>query len=223
MTTLDPPDPDENADLVAQEQYDVEAPSDPDDDVGPTARVQSDAEGRAAEAAREAKDEAFSVFYRGHFAKLVAFHLYLGAPRREAENLAQETMRRVYLKWDKLRQPMGWALRDASLTFGHWAFQTREEPSDSVLDDAPFHAGHGSDDWLDVHDLRAFLQTLPYRQRQVMAWTLLEYKPHEIAEILKTSADAVRGSLREARKKCREWWDQREEDQDEDPPGGEDR
>ncbi|WP_411156985.1 sigma factor-like helix-turn-helix DNA-binding protein [Nocardia cyriacigeorgica] len=44
------------------------------------------------------------------------------------------------------------------------------------------------------------LQTLPSRQRQVMAWTLAEYKPAEIAEILRITPEAVRSNLRKARR-----------------------
>jgi RNA polymerase sigma-70 factor (ECF subfamily) len=43
------------------------------------------------------------------------------------------------------------------------------------------------------------LRLLPYRQRQVMAWTYDGYTPAEIATFLNLDAGAVRASLHKAR------------------------
>ncbi|MFF4902852.1 sigma factor-like helix-turn-helix DNA-binding protein [Streptomyces sp. NPDC001068] len=52
-------------------------------------------------------------------------------------------------------------------------------------------------------------KSTPARQRQVLAWTLSEFTPAEIAEQLNMTPEAVRASLKKARRaatKCvREW------------------
>ncbi|MEU4344397.1 sigma factor-like helix-turn-helix DNA-binding protein [Nocardia sp. NPDC023852] len=55
--------------------------------------------------------------------------------------------------------------------------------------------------WEQRHDILRVLRELPPRQRQVMAWTLADYTPTEIASILPPlTPEAVRSSLRRARR-----------------------
>ncbi len=52
------------------------------------------------------------------------------------------------------------------------------------------------------------LASLPPRQREVMAWTMVGFTPTEIAEELKISREAVRASLMKARKTLRAFIEQ---------------
>jgi RNA polymerase sigma factor (sigma-70 family) len=54
--------------------------------------------------------------------------------------------------------------------------------------------------WEQRHDVLRVLDYLPPRQRQVMAWALDGYTSLEIADELKITAEAVRASLKKARR-----------------------
>lgn len=58
----------------------------------------------------------FEGFFRGHYSRLAQALLLLTGDRGEAEELAQETMARVYERWDRIRtmeSPQGYAYRTA--------------------------------------------------------------------------------------------------------------
>lgn len=55
-------------------------------------------------------------------------------------------------------------------------------------------------EWEQRHEVLRVLDLLPLRQRQVMAWTLDGYPPAQIADELGITAEAVRSSLRKARR-----------------------
>ncbi|GGR46147.1 sigma factor-like helix-turn-helix DNA-binding protein [Streptomyces netropsis] len=54
--------------------------------------------------------------------------------------------------------------------------------------------------------------SLPYRQRQILAWTLSGYTPSEIAQQLELTPEAVRASLKKARRTLAEYIRQGEEE-----------
>ncbi|MFY1698586.1 sigma factor-like helix-turn-helix DNA-binding protein [Solwaraspora sp. WMMA2101] len=54
--------------------------------------------------------------------------------------------------------------------------------------------------WEQRHDVIRLLAILPWRQRQVMAWTFDGYQPQEIAVELEITPEAVRASLKLARR-----------------------
>ncbi|MFG2074585.1 sigma-70 family RNA polymerase sigma factor, partial [Nonomuraea maritima] len=49
-------------------------------------------------------------------------------------------------------------------------------------------------------DLLQILTSLPIRQRQILAWTFAGYTPSEIADQLQMTPEAVRSSLKKARR-----------------------
>jgi hypothetical protein len=55
-------------------------------------------------------------------------------------------------------------------------------------------------EWEARHDMLQLVKKLPCRQRQVLAWTLSSYTPSEIAEQLGLTSEAVRASLKKARR-----------------------
>jgi RNA polymerase sigma-70 factor (ECF subfamily) len=54
--------------------------------------------------------------------------------------------------------------------------------------------------WEQQHEVLRLLKHLPPRQRQVLAWTFDGYTPSEIAEELAINSEAVRSSLKLARR-----------------------
>lgn len=152
-----------------------------------------------APAARSELTAAFAGFYRDEVTELVRFLLYMGAGLADAADLAQETMIDVYKSWASIEYPRAWARRVASRKFGR-RMASVEAPV-AQTDGSPLLPAHRDvAEWEQRHEVLRLLATLPWRQRQVMAWTFDGYQPHEIALELNISADAVRASLKLARR-----------------------
>jgi RNA polymerase sigma-70 factor (ECF subfamily) len=141
----------------------------------------------------------FTAFYRAETGALVRFLLCMGARLADAADLAQDTMIDAYRAWPTLTHPRAWARRVASRKYGRRIAST-ETPLDPV-DGAPLlPAHHDVTEWEQRHEILRLLERLPWRQRQVMAWTFDGYTPQEIAAELGLSPDAVRASLKLARR-----------------------
>ena len=142
---------------------------------------------------------AFSAFYRAEVKALVNFLLWIGASLADATDIAQETMIEAYRKWPSIQQPRAWTRRVASRQYGHRRFgqEIAIEPEIfSPLLRAPADIAA----WEQRHEVLRLLATLPWRQRQVMAWTFDGYQPQEIADELNITPEAVRASLMLARR-----------------------
>jgi len=143
---------------------------------------------------------AFSDFYRTEIKALVNFLLWMGASLADAANIAQDTMIEVFKKWPSVRNHRAWARRVASRQYGRRRFSHEVATEPEVLSPL-LRASDNIADWCQRHDVFQLVATLPERQRQVMAWTLDDYAPQEIAEELGITADAVRASLMLARRR----------------------
>jgi RNA polymerase sigma-70 factor (ECF subfamily) len=126
-----------------------------------------------------------------------------GARLPDAADLAQDTMIEALNNWQTIEHPRAWIRRVASRKFGRSLAGT-EEPVDQVDGRPLLPARCDLTDWEQHRDIRHLLALLPPRQRQVMAWTYDGYEPHEIADELGITAEAVRSSLRLARRKLAE-------------------
>jgi RNA polymerase sigma-70 factor (ECF subfamily) len=153
--------------------------------------------------ARLVMDAEFSVFYGKTVKKLIGFVINHGASLPVAADVAQDTMIKAYLRWGELRRPEAWVHTVASRAYIRRATDLRmvEEPMEQVPEPTsllpePNAAVH----WETRHDMLRLVRKLPYRQRQIMAWTLSDYTPSEIAEQLDLNPEAVRASLKKARR-----------------------
>jgi RNA polymerase sigma-70 factor (ECF subfamily) len=148
-----------------------------------------------------AHDAAFSRFYRSFIATLVSFLRWQGVPLREAADIAQETMIEAYRSWATIRSPQAWARRVAARMWARRVADVAEDPVADVPEQATsLLAITDVVAWEQRHDVLQVLDALPPRQRQVLAWAVDGYTPAEIADELKMSPDAVRASLRKARR-----------------------
>ncbi|MEW1548299.1 sigma factor-like helix-turn-helix DNA-binding protein [Streptomyces tsukubensis] len=68
-------------------------------------------------------------------------------------------------------------------------------------------------EWEARYDVLPLLQSLPMKQRQVMAWTLAGFTPADIADQLGEPAANVRANLRLARRAAAAYLTAREEEQ----------
>ncbi len=150
---------------------------------------------------RRPHDEAFATFYQSFTPTLVAFLVWQGVPLQHALDVAQETMTDAYRSWETIRKPEAWARRVASR---RWARQIAGSVEDSVdVVPEPVLVREVSDltNWEQRHHVLEVLKQLPSRQRQVLAWSLEDYAPAEIAEELQMTPEAVRASLHKARRR----------------------
>jgi len=142
----------------------------------------------------------FETFFRAEFPKMVALGLSLTGDRETARDLAQESLLRAYVNWDRIEgldRPGGWVRRvlinlatdhhRRRRTVGSRAGQ--RQASGQLLPDDPV-----SEDWW------AAVRALPDRQRAAIALHYLDDRPiAEVAEILGIAPGTVKSSLAKAR------------------------
>lgn len=144
---------------------------------------------------------AFSSFYRQFVPTLVGFLVWQGARLPDATDIAQDTMIKAYQRWSEIRQPESWARRVASRAWIRRIASATEDP----IDDPPEHSSllpspPSAEEWEQRHEVLRLLDRLPPRQRQVLAWTLNDYTPAEIAGELGITPETVRANLMKARR-----------------------
>ncbi|ROO61867.1 RNA polymerase sigma-70 factor (ECF subfamily) [Micromonospora sp. Llam0] len=142
---------------------------------------------------------AYSAFYRAEVKALVNFLLWMGAGLADATDIAQETMIEAYQSWPSIRHPRAWTRRVASRRYGRRQFG-QEVITEPELLSPLLSASADLCAWEQRHDVLRLLAMLPWRQRQVMAWTFDGYQPQEIAVELEITPEAVRASLKLARR-----------------------
>lgn len=164
---------------------------------------------------REETDREFSAFYRSGIRPLVAFLINQGATVHVAADIAQDAMTAAYRRWTDLRSPRAWVHTVASRALVR-QFAALEE---DLVDDLPEPTSllARPDDiaeWESLHTLRPLLESLPPRQRQVLAWTFAGFTPADIATHVGggLTAETVRANLKKARRTAAAHF-AREEDQ----------
>jgi RNA polymerase sigma factor (sigma-70 family) len=150
-------------------------------------------------------DAAFAAFYMEFTPSLVRFLRWQGAPFTDAADIAQETMAQLYRRWPSVRKPDAWARQVASRRWGRRiADGDHEHPTDDIALDQTCASGLLTEDKIIAieqrHDVVRLLDTLPPRQRQVLAWTYEGCTPTEIAEELSLTPETVRANLYKARR-----------------------
>lgn len=148
--------------------------------------------------------DGYNAFFRDQYPKLVAKLIYRhGFDEQIAEDAAAEAMTRLLLNWEKVHTPTAWtrrvAVREAVRLSQN---RNRHAP----LPDTPLSDPRAAAD-LAAAELALMagiaLQTLPPRQQEVMALTLNDLKPEEIAEFLGCTPEQARGNLTHARRALR--------------------
>lgn len=154
-----------------------------------------------ADSDRQARDKAFSAYYRGDIDALINFLIWQGARAPDAAECAQDAMIKAHEHWETIMDPRAWVRRTASRLWGRRMGSIREVLSDAVPErSALLRDDIGFEAVMERHDVLRRLQALPLRQRQVLAWTMDGFAAPEIAEELGISPAAVRASLHKARR-----------------------
>ncbi len=148
------------------------------------------------------RDVEFATFFRAEHKKLIRFMIASGASDDEAAEIAQVTFVKAFEDWDVIRAPRAWIRRVAvnELTAARRAAR-RETPQATPPEaPVPVSAALAAELSEEARRVLAALQTLPPRQRQVMAWIIDGFGAAEIARELGISPESVRQSHAKARK-----------------------
>lgn len=152
--------------------------------------------------------QTFEEFYRADYRDLVRYAMKHGARFDEAEDVVQEVMAQVYRLWPTIDSPHAWARKGVNSTIARVVGRRKREDelllamrrAEEIAGRA--RAGPPVDDG-ETDEVRAVLADLPETQRAVLALTIDGFRPVEIAAKLGRSPEAVRSSLREARRRLR--------------------
>lgn len=145
-------------------------------------------------------DQEFSDFYRRTICGLTGFLVNQGASLPDAADIAQDAMTKAYRSWTGLLTPRAWVHTVASRLYIRRVTEVREVPVDPPPEPASrLLRPSAVAEWEAQHDALQWVKALPPRQRQVLAWTISEFTPTEIAKELGLTPEAVRASLKKAR------------------------
>jgi RNA polymerase sigma factor (sigma-70 family) len=163
-------------------------------------------------------DERFESLYRRYYARVYKFFRNWRVSDDEAQDLAQETFKRIYETFDQYRGEAEWAFIETTArnVLFNWirAGKTAKRSAPTVDIDGP---DFGNDPAAPpVQDLAerqeaemrkaslwAAIAELPEGQKQCMELWLGDTKYEAIAKTLGISVDAVKSRLRDARKALR--------------------
>jgi RNA polymerase sigma factor (sigma-70 family) len=148
---------------------------------------------------------AFGDFFRDAYQPLVRDVIFAGGHPDEAEDAVSAAMLEVLRRWDTIENPRAYARRAAI----NYLIKTRERglrriterliergdvPQESDLD--PGLLVWEQQEWVTL-----LLKSLAPAQQQVLACIVDAFTPHEIADLLGKTEEAVRQNLRAARKR----------------------
>jgi RNA polymerase sigma factor (sigma-70 family) len=148
------------------------------------------------------RDAEFAEFFRAEHTKLIRFVIAIGAGGDEAAEIAQLTFVKAFEGWTLIRAPRAWIRRVAAneLTASRRAAR-RETPQASLPDSpVPVSTALAVELTEEARQVLAALQSLPPRQRQIMAWIVDGFSAAEIARELGVSPESVRQNHAKARK-----------------------
>jgi RNA polymerase sigma factor (sigma-70 family) len=144
-------------------------------------------------------------FFERYWPRLLRYLITQGSSFSMAEEVTDDTFMKAWGKWDMLltyERPDSWLFKVATRQLRRQESQARSR--DSLAEDpdgnmADLQKAAGSDEWVaDNFALTAAIRTLPRRQAEVIACTMLGYSTRETAEILGVSEGTARSHLSRA-------------------------
>ena len=159
-----------------------------------TATADTIAQGAALPAVRT-RDEEFRDFYASEFADVAGYALALTSDPALADEIAQEALTQVYVRWTRLRMPRGYAFRvAANLAKAHWRSRDREL---ATWSDLAAHAAPATPMDAALWDA---VGRLPAAQREVLVLHYLYDLPiADVATAIRRPLGTVKRRLHEAR------------------------
>lgn len=164
-------------------------------------------------------DGRFEALYRKNFSRVYRFYRAYGVADDEAQDLAQETFKRIFESFDRYRGEAEWGFIETTArnVLFNWvrAAKTAKRSAELVaIDDpdlmvdppAPEEPDYAERQHAEQRRKRLVeaVAALPAGQRECLRLWMLGFKYNEIATILRTTVDAVKSRLRDAKKQLRE-------------------
>ena len=148
---------------------------------------------------------AFDEFVRVHGDSLVRLAYALCGDRGRAEDAAQDSLTRLYLRWERLDNPLPYAQRCVvNATRDHWRSAGRRERRELLAAAHPAGSVLIEDMVADRDRLMRALSRLPHGQRAVIVLRYWHQLPEaEIAQILGNSVGTVKSQASRAITKLR--------------------
>ena len=162
-----------------------------------------------------AKNDLFTSLYEKYYRRIVSFYVRsFDLSRDDAKELAQDVFVRFYEGMDQYRGEAEWTFLERTarhLVYNRYrSGKTKKRNADLVgLDDLKFGSGPAGEEpnyearqeeLLRKKALHEAIAALPPGQRQAMDLRMQGFSYEEIAVALRTSADAVKSRIRDAKK-----------------------
>jgi RNA polymerase sigma factor (sigma-70 family) len=149
--------------------------------------------------------ESQEAFFERYWPRLLRYLITQGSNFSLAEEVTDDTFMKAWDKWDMLLtydRPDSWLFKVATRQLRRQEAQARardslaEDPDGNMVD---LQKAAVTDEWVaDNFALAAAIRTLPRRQAEVIACTMLGYSTRETAEILGVSEGTARSHLSRA-------------------------
>lgn len=151
-----------------------------------------------------AKDDEFRVFFDAEFIRLRRLAFLLTSDWSEAEDLAQETMVRVYRAWDRIQGDVPMAYARTAMLNAHRS-KLRRAKVEARYAFARRTPTEVSDERDDAVTLLSALDSLPSRERQAIVLRFYEDRPiTEVAKLLDVPQGTVKSMTHRALARLRE-------------------
>lgn len=156
---------------------------------------------------RRHKDAA-AEFFEEFYLRLLALAMYMGATKEEAEDAIESVMIDMLDRWETIRAPRAYARKAVAREVIRQRTLARRFVS-LPEKDGEYPGGRDRDRaqeeqltvWEDNQQVKELLNSLPPRQKEVMALIVDEFRPAEIAVLLGRDHAAVRQNLMAARQR----------------------
>ena len=164
------------------------------------------------------QNERFEALYRKHYGRVYRYYRSYQITDSESHDLAQETFTRIYQSFAQYRGEAEWSFieKTARNVLLNWVRASKAAKRDAEvveIDDPDFDYDPPAPDVPDYADRQELearrvrvanaVAGLPEGQREALRLWILGFKYNEIATILRTSVDAVKSRLRDAKKQLR--------------------
>ena len=151
----------------------------------------------------------FAEFYNAEYLRVVLFLRKQGASWEDAWDAMQTAFLKAMRRWSEIDSPRAWVRATASRAYGRAQYRVVEDRDRASRSDWVMP------DWFDPtaipeeeNRVIEAITSLPFRQRQVMAWHYDGYTNQEIAQILGITPEDVASNLYQGRRRLRTWVDQ---------------
>lgn len=150
------------------------------------------------------RDVEFAEFFSRERRPLIRFLMSMSVDEDLADDVAQVAFERAFERWGTIAWPTAWLRQTALNEFRrHYRDSAREISVDSVPERRMVSAVMAVESYAETRETLRLLESLPFKQRQVMALAYDGFKDAEIAQQIGDTPEAVRKNRNRAMKSLR--------------------